>query len=282
MGTKPLDLVGHRFGKLTVIEYLGLRKRPDGRNNTWFLCKCDCGNKCEKKGTQLNSGKVNSCGCLYKELAHKKPNYHGKKHLKLYQVWCSFRHRCNIPTDEAYHNYGGRGIGYAPEWDNYLTFEKWALENGYQQDVGLTLERIDVNKGYTPENCCWADRKRQSNNKRNNLYFAIDGVTHTLAEWCEIYNVPYARVDARINTLGWSFEDALFKGRRYSIYTITYKGETKTTKEWAKLTGLSTDIIRNRLKNGWTPEEIIETPKMVNGGSSEWRKIHRLQNQKQH
>lgn len=275
MGKESLNLVGQRFGKLTVIKDLGLRKRADGRNNSWFLCRCDCGNECEKKGTVLKSGKVNSCGCLYKELAHNKPNYHGKTHKKLYQVWSAFRGRCNCPTDAAYKNYGGRGIGYAPEWDDYLIFEKWAFENGYQENVGLTLERIDVNKGYTPDNCCWDTRKRQSNNKRNNLYFTIDGVTHTLAEWCEIYNVPYSRVDVRMNALGWSFEDALFKERCFPIHTITYKGETKTTKEWAKITGLSTDIIRRRLKSGWTPEEIIETPKMVNGGSSEWRKTHR-------
>lgn len=275
MSSKPNDLTGQRFGKLYVAEYLGLRKRPDGRNYAWFRCICDCGNECEKKGASLKTGKVNSCGCLYKELAHKRPNYHGKTNKKLYQVWCSFRGRCNCPTDVAYKHYGGRGIGYAPEWDDYLTFEKWALETGYQQDVGLTLERIDVNQGYTPDNCCWADRKRQSNNKRNNLYFTIDDVTHTLAEWCEIYKVPYARVDARINTLGWGFEEALFTERKYPVHTITYKGETKTTKEWAEITGLSTDLIRRRLKNGWTPEEIIETPKMPNGGSSEWRKIHK-------
>jgi hypothetical protein len=272
---QPLDLVGNKYGKLLVTEYMGIKRSKSGHTYSMFKCVCDCGNECIKTGTTLKAGEVNSCGCLYKEMAHKKPNYHGKTRRKLYQVWSSFRGRCNNPTDAAYHNYGGRGIGYAPEWDDYLVFEKWALENGYQQDVGLTLERIDVNKGYTPENCCWADRKRQSNNKRNNLYFTIDGVTHTLAEWCEIYNVPYGRVDARINSLGWSFEDALFKPLTYKKHTITYKGRTLTTKEWAKETGLSADMIRRRLKNGWTPKEIIETPKMSNGGSSEWRKTHR-------
>lgn len=274
---KIIDLTGRRFGRLYVVEFLGLRKRPDGRNYAWFRCICDCGKECEKKGTILTGGKVNSCGCLRREISRNKANHHGYSHTKLYQVWVSMRKRCNNPTDPAYHNYGGRGIGYATEWDDYITFHKWAYEKGYQENVGLTLERIDVNKGYTPDNCCWADRKRQSNNKRNNLCFTIDGVTHTLAEWCEIYNVPYARVDARINSLGWSFEDALFKPPKYKKHTITYKGKTLTTKEWAKETGLSTDLIRRRLKNGWTPEEILETPKMSNGGSSEWRKTHRLQ-----
>ena len=275
MSKYPLDLVGRKIGRLTVVEYLGLRKRPDGRNYSWFRCICECGNECEKKGTSLTSGKVNSCGCLRREISRTKDNYHGKTHTKLYQVWSSMRARCNRPSDAAYHNYGGRGISYAPEWDDYMIFHKWAYENGYQQDVGLTLERIDVNKGYTPENCCWDTRKRQSNNKRNNLFFTLDGITHTLAEWCEIYNVPYSRVDARMNALGWTFEKALFTERKVPIHTITYKGETKTTREWAKITGLSTDLIRTRLKSGWTPEEIIETPKMSKGGNSKWRKTHR-------
>lgn len=205
----PLDLVGWKIGRLTVVENMGIIRSKSGHTYSTFRCICDCGTECIKRGTTLKSGKVNSCGCLYKDLAHNKPNYHGKTHKKLYQVWAAFRGRCNCPTDAAYKNYGGRGIGYAPEWDDYLTFEKWSFENGYQENVGLTLERIDVNKGYTPDNCCWDTRKRQSNNKRNNLYFTINDITHTLAEWCEIYKVPYGRVEARVQKLGWNIEEAL-------------------------------------------------------------------------
>ena len=205
----PLSLVGQKVGRLYVSKYLGLRKRQDGRNYSWFECVCECGSICERKGTDLKSGKINSCGCLRREISRNKATYHGYSHTKLYQVWQAFRARCNNPSDPAYHNYGGRGIGYAPEWDDYMAFHKWAYENGYKQDVGLTLERIDVNKGYTPENCCWADRKRQSNNKRNNLFFTINNVTHTLAEWCELYEVPYGRVEVRVQKLGWDIEEAL-------------------------------------------------------------------------
>lgn len=205
----PLSLVGQKVGRLYVSKYLGLRKRQDGRNYSWFECVCECGSICERKGTDLKSGKINSCGCLRREISRNKATYHGYSRTKLYKVWQAFKARCNNPSDPAYHNYGGRGIGYAPEWDDYMAFHKWAYENGYKQDVGLTLERIDVNKGYTPENCCWADRKRQSNNKRNNLFFTINNVTHTLAEWCELYEVPYERVEARVQKLGWDIEEAL-------------------------------------------------------------------------
>lgn len=282
MSSEPLNLVGKRYGRLLVTEYLGLRKRPDGRNYSWVRCICDCGNVIEKKSTSLTSSHVRSCGCLRREITRNKSTYHGYSHTKLYGVWQAMKSRCNKQSDPAYHNYGGRGISYTPEWDDYMNFHKWAYENGYKQDSGLTLERNDVNGDYTPENCCWADRKRQSNNKRNNLFFTMDGETHTLAEWCAIYKVPYGRVDVRINKLGWSFEKALFTENKCPMHTITYKGETKTTKEWAEITGLTTTLIRTRLKKGWTPEEILETPKMSNGGNSEWRKIHKLQRQTQH
>lgn len=204
-----LNLLGQKIGRLTVVEYLGLRKRGDGRNFSWFRCICDCGNECEKKGTALKTRKVNSCGCLRREISRNKADYHGHSHTKLYGVWQAMKSRCNKQSDPAYHNYGGRGIGYAPEWDDYMTFHRWAYENGYKQDSGLTLERNDVNGDYTPANCCWADRKRQSNNKRNNLNFTINGETHTLAEWCEIYKVPYGRVEARVRKMNWDIVDAL-------------------------------------------------------------------------
>lgn len=205
----PLNLVGQKIGRLSVVENLGISKANSGHTYSIFKCICDCGNTCIKTGATLKSGKSISCGCFRREISRNKATYHGYSQTKLYQVWSAFRARCNRPSDPTYRNYGGRGIGYAPEWDDFMAFHKWAYENGYKQDVGLTLERIDVNKGYTPENCCWADRKRQSNNKRNNLYFTIDSVTHTLAEWCELYEVPYGRVEARVQKLGWDIEEAL-------------------------------------------------------------------------
>jgi hypothetical protein len=157
----------------------------------------------------LKSGKINSCGCLRRELISKNNTTHGCSNTKLYNIWIAFRKRCNNPNDPAFRNYGGRGICYSPEWDDYKAFCEWAYKSGYQQDAGLTLERIDVNKGYTPDNCCWASMKRQSNNKRNNLYLTMDGETHTLSEWCDIYNVPYGRVEARVTKLKWELKDAL-------------------------------------------------------------------------
>ena len=126
--SKEVNLLGQRFGRLLVTENLGLRRRKDGRNNRYWKCICDCGNETELTSNSLTSGKVHSCGCLRREISRNKATYHGHSHTKLYNVWQAFRDRCNKPNDPAYHNYGGRGIGYAPEWNDYMTFHKWAYE----------------------------------------------------------------------------------------------------------------------------------------------------------
>lgn len=268
---EPLNLVGQRFGRLVVTEYVGINRSKSGHTYSQFKCLCDCGNETIKRGTDIKSGSVNSCGCLRREISRNKATYHGFTHTKLYNVWKSMRGRCNCPSDQAYKNYGGRGITYDPSWEDYKTFHEWAYRTGYVQDSGLTLERIDVNKGYSPDNCCWVDMKRQSNNKRNNLYFTIDGVTHTLAEWCEIHKVPYARTEARVQTLGWNIEDALTRESVRREYTLTLNGETKTAREWSKITGISTQTIRNRKKSGWNDTDALTTPLMEKGGTRRWQ-----------
>lgn len=209
--SEPLNLVGQRFGRLVVTECAGIQRAKNGHTYSQFKCVCDCGNTTIKRGTTLKKGLANSCGCLQREISKNRPTYHGYSKTKLYRVWMAMRSRCDKESDPAYHNYGARGITYDPSWEDYKTFHEWAYRTGYVQDSGLTLERIDVNKGYSPDNCCWVDMKRQSNNKRNNRRFTICETTHTLAEWCEIYNVPYARTKARIDTLGWCIEEALTK-----------------------------------------------------------------------
>lgn len=269
---EPLNLVGQRFGRLLVTEYLGIARTRSGHTYSQFKCLCDCGNETVKPGKGLHSGKINSCGCLRIEVTRKRATHHGLSNTKLYDVWQSMRKRCNNPADPAYHNYGARGIGYDKSWDDYIVFYKWACETGYIPDAGLTLERIDVNKGYCPENCCWVDMKAQSNNKRNNRRYTMDGTTHTLTEWCEIYNVPFSRVSARIDDLGWSFEDALKKEKAIQEYEITYKGITNNTKWWSKITGLSTQTLRNRKKKGWSDVDCIEIPLLRKGEKKEWVK----------
>jgi hypothetical protein len=117
--------------------------------------------------------------------------------------------RCFNSDFEWYHNYGGRGITICEEWlgcDGFHRFQKWAEQNGYKE--GLTIERIDNNGNYCPENCTWVTRKRQSNNQRTNRRLTMGGVTKTLAEWCDEYKADYSRTRYRIDH-GYTLKEAL-------------------------------------------------------------------------
>ena len=158
--SKAIDLTGQRFGRLTVIE----RKGSKAKNVTW-LCQCDCGNQTIVRGTNLNSGHTTSCGCLRNELCF----VHGKYHTRLHYVWSSMKTRCYNPKDEHYARYGSRGITVCDAWRNdFQAFYDWAIANGYDENAPrgkCTIDRIDNDKGYYPDNCRWADMKTQNNNK---------------------------------------------------------------------------------------------------------------------
>ena len=186
---KEIEMINRKFGKLTEISFAGNKNGE----RAW-ICLCDCGNITKAiRGSDLRNGSTKSCGCLKKENSTRRT--HGLGKSKLYDVWKTMRRRCNSPTSHRYEHYGRRGIKVCDEWNDYAAFHKWAYENGYHE--GLTIDRVDVNGDYKPDNCRWTTMKVQSNNKRNSKIVEINGETKSLTEWADFSNKSYWTLRSR-------------------------------------------------------------------------------------
>lgn len=185
-GTKRLiDLTGHRFGNLIVIE----RVENDKNGMPRWKCLCDCGKTVIKYGHTLRNGTTTSCGCKTNDNISNSKKTHGLSKHPLHSVWANMKDRCLNKNNHAYSCYGGRGITICDEWMDFVTFFNWAIKNGYQS--GLSIDRIDVNGNYCPDNCRWATDKEQANNQRNNHIIEYNGQKHNVKQWAEIFGVTY-------------------------------------------------------------------------------------------
>jgi hypothetical protein len=153
------DIIGQRFGKLTAIE----PTKQDKKRNTYWLCKCDCGNRVERKLNDLVHGYTKSCGCLRKE----KPTTHGKSaNGKNYERWKAMKKRCLNPNDRYFHRYGGRGIAIFDEWVNdFDAFDKYISSLPHHNEPGYTIDRINNDRNYEPGNLRWATASEQAKNR---------------------------------------------------------------------------------------------------------------------
>lgn len=197
---KPVNLVGKHIGNLTVVERTASSKHGESR----WVCKCTCGGSIVLSYRQIKNGRIDNCGCIPKPHHNKT---HGCSNTALYNHWKMMIYRCEKPSNRAYKYYGQRGIKVCEEWHDFLTFKKWA--DATKPDGDYTIDRLDNNKGYSPDNCRWANSKEQSNNRRSNREFEYHGETHNLMEWSEILDFDYKRVHNRIYKLGWTFKRAV-------------------------------------------------------------------------
>ena len=209
---KKIDLTNQTFGRLTVIEEAPPRVYQSGRKIYMWKCRCECGNICTVATSDLRSGHTASCGCYQKECASEAKKTHGKSKERLYNIYKNMHKRCDDPSCGHYKWYGGKGISVCHEWsgDNGVAaFFEWALNNGYSDE--LTIDRIDGNKGYSPDNCRWATRKQQSNNIKSNVILTYNGKDYTLSELAEYAKMPRGTLRTRIFKLGMEVKNAVEK-----------------------------------------------------------------------
>ena len=204
MARKAKDLSGQRFDRLTVIL-----KHPSNVKNghVRWECLCDpkyggCGNITIVNVSHLKNGHVRSCGCFRKE----NKTTHGFSDSPEYGIWNAIKKRCYNPNNQYYSNYGGRGITMSDEWKE--SFEAFYRDMGPRPSHKHTIDRRENDKGYSKDNCRWATRIEQNNNRKNNIYYEFDGERKTLGEWCSELDLNYDAVYYRLQK-GMEFEDAL-------------------------------------------------------------------------
>jgi hypothetical protein len=169
--------VGQLIGRLTLLSHFT-------KNNTsYWNCKCLCGNIVDVAQYNLKIHITQSCGCLQKEQVSQASKTHGLSETRLYKIWAGIHKRCTNPNTSNFYLYGGRGITVCEEWNDFIPFKIWALNNGYQNN--LTIERKDTNGNYNPKNCTWATRKEQANNRRNNIKISAFGETKNIRAWSQ-------------------------------------------------------------------------------------------------
>lgn len=219
---KIKDISGQKFGKLTALYMVGSKNKK-----AMWLCKCECGNIIEVAGVRLRNGNTKSCGCITKK--------HGMFGTRIYNVWHTMKERCYVKSHINYNIYGGRGIKVCPEWQDFIPFMEWAYKNGYDENAPrgqCTLDRIDPNGDYCPENCRWVSMSVQANNKTDNVYLEYQGITDTLSNHARRVGISPVLAEGRY-LKGMELSDIFKVGRVGAVKKIAqYDKDMNLLKIW--------------------------------------------------
>jgi hypothetical protein len=203
--SKPINLEGLKYGRLTAISVVGSHRK--GR--VW-RCKCDCGGVVDVVSGRLRSGWTKSCGCMKLEHGHrlaKSRIKHGFSHkISEYNIWSGMKARCYNRRSAGWKRYGGRGIGVAEQWRD--SFDQFLADVGRRPSVEYSLDRIDVDGDYGPDNCRWALQSIQQNNRRDNLRIEAFGEILTPSQWQAKTGIKASAIRNRLD-MGWSSDDAV-------------------------------------------------------------------------
>lgn len=234
---------------------------------------CDCGNITYLPTCEISRGRTQSCGCYALEV-QKRPRPQQCKYMgarlkdgraRISSIWKGMMSRCYNPSAYGYKNYGGKGIQVCSEWHDPLVFQEWAYNSGYSDN--LTIDRLDNDKDYCPENCRWVTMFEQAQNKSTCVYLEYQGKRQNLSSWARELGISEEMIGSRIKA-GWPISDALttpsgqipnFKKNVKFAY-IEYNNELHSIPDWSEITGIPAGTIRWRYHKGWSPEDILTKP----------------------
>jgi hypothetical protein len=203
------DETGNRYGRLTVIEQAPPPEHLKCQDSAYWRCHCECGNIVVVLGASLRKGNTASCGCLQRAAAASAATTHGMYKSAEYRSWQGMKARCHDPANKAYFNYGARGVAVCDRWRN--SFAAFLEDMGPKPSPTHSLDRIDNNGDYSPDNCRWATREQQQNNLRTNRMLTYNGKTQSLSRWAKELGIRRKTIGNRLST-GCSAEEALFVG----------------------------------------------------------------------
>ena len=200
------DCTGETINGIEILYYIG----SDKHHFSHYMCKCHCGNKFITSITDVKSKHTKSCGCYSIQSFKERATKHGLKYTRIYGIWQNMLNRCRNPNVKCYAVYGGRGIYVCDEWktqdSGFINFYNWSMSNGYTEE--LTIDRIDVNGPYSPDNCRWVSWEVQILNKRNSLTLTYNDINLPIIEWSKITGIPYGTIYNRMQK-GWTPEQVL-------------------------------------------------------------------------